>query len=73
MTESKRVTALRLLLDDLEYPNRELKLMALVEDCTEEVEQVCLWLRREVERELEMETLFDGLDIEIRKPEPPAP
>jgi len=73
MTESKRVTALRLLLDDLEYPNRELKLMALVEDCTEEVAQVCLWLRREVERELEMETLFDGLDIEIRKPEPPAP
>jgi hypothetical protein len=63
MTESKRVKALRLMLDDLEYPNRELKLMAQVEDCTEEMLQICQWLRREVERELEMETLFDGIDL----------
>jgi hypothetical protein len=64
MTESKRVKALRLVLDDLEYPNRELKLMAQVEDCTEELLQVCQWLRREVEREMEIETMFDGLDLQ---------
>ena len=64
MTESKRVKALRLVLDDLEYPNRELKLMAQVEDCTEELLQVCQWLRREVEREMDMETMFDGLDLQ---------
>ena len=63
MTESKRVKALRLMLDYLEYPNRELKLMAQVEDCTEELLQVCQWLRREVEREMDMETLFDGIDL----------
>jgi hypothetical protein len=63
MTESKRVKALRLLLDDLEYPNRELKLMAQVEDCKKELLQVCQWLQREIERELEMETLFDGMDL----------
>ena len=63
MTESKRVKALRLVLDDLEYPNRELKLTAQVEDCTEETLQVCQWLRREVEREIELETLFDGIDL----------
>lgn len=64
MTESKRVKALRLVLDDLEYPNRELKLMAQVEDCKEELLQVCQWLRREVEREMDMETMFDGLDLQ---------
>jgi hypothetical protein len=63
MTESKRVKALRLMLDDLEYPNRELKLMAQVEDCTEEMLQVCQWLRREVEGEIELETLFEGIDL----------
>lgn len=63
MTESKRVKALRLLMDDLEYPNRELRLMAQVEDCKDEVSQVCEWLRREVEREIEIETMFDGLDL----------
>ena len=64
MTESKRVKALRLMLDDLGYPNRERKLMAQVEDCTEEMLQVCQWLRREVEREIELEALFDGLDLQ---------
>ena len=63
MTESKRVKALRLMLDYLEYPNRELKLMAQVEDCTEEMLQVCQWLRREVEREIDLETLFEGIDL----------
>lgn len=63
MTESKRVKALRLMLDDLGHPNRELKLMAQVEDCTEEMLQVCQWLRREVEREIELETLFEGIDL----------
>jgi len=64
MTESKRVKALRLVLDDLECPNRELKLIAQVEDCTEELLQVCQWLRREVEREMEIETMFDGLGLQ---------
>ena len=63
MTESKRVKALRLMLDDLKYPNRELKLMAQVEDCKEELLQVCQWLRREVEREIDLETLFEGIDL----------
>jgi hypothetical protein len=63
MTESKRVKALRLVMDDLEYPNRELRLMSQVEDCKEELDQVCQWLRREVEREIELETLFDGIDL----------
>jgi hypothetical protein len=63
MTESKRVKALRLMLDDLGYPNRELKLMAQVEDCTEEMLQICQWLRREVEREIDLETLFEGIDL----------
>ena len=63
MTESNRVKALRLMLDDLEYPNRELKLIAQAEDCTEELLQVCQWLRREVEGEIELETLFEGIDL----------
>jgi hypothetical protein len=67
MTESKRVKALRLVMDDLEYPNRELRLMSQVEDCKEELDQVCQWLRREVEREIELETLFDGIDLSFEE------
>lgn len=63
MTESKRVKALRLMLEELEYPSRDLRLSAQVADCKTEMYAVCEWLRREVEREIELETLFDGIDL----------
>jgi hypothetical protein len=59
MSEDKYVRALELMLEDLEYPNRELKLMAQVAECQDELFQVCRWLRREIEREISIQTMFD--------------
>lgn len=59
MIEDKYVRALELMLEDLEYPNRELKLMAQVAECQDELLQVCRWLRREIEREISIQTMFD--------------
>ena len=61
ITESKRVRALKLMLEELEYPSRDLRLSAQVMDCKSEMYAVCEWLRREVEREIEIETMFDGV------------
>ena len=47
------------MLDELEYPSRDLRLTAQVMDCKDEVLAICEWLKREVERELEIETMFD--------------
>lgn len=59
MTENKRLIALRLVLDELEHPSRELRLMAQCMDCKSEMYAICEWLRREVEREIAIETMFD--------------
>jgi hypothetical protein len=59
MTKSRRAKALRLMIDELEYPSRELRLTAQVMDCKTEIFVICEWLKREVERELEIETMFD--------------
>ena len=59
MTENKRLIALRLMLDELEYPSRELRLTAQAMDCKSEMYFICEWLRREVEREIAIETMFD--------------
>ncbi len=58
MTENKRLIALRLMLDELEYPSRELRLSAQSMSCKPEMNAICQWLRREVEREIELETMF---------------
>ena len=65
MTESKRVKALRLMLEELDYPSRDLRLTAQVMNCKDEMYAVCEWLKREVEREIDIETMFD----EVREPD----
>jgi hypothetical protein len=56
-----RVRALALLLDELEYPNRDLRLSAQVFNCKRELEEVVAWLRAEVHRELQLTALFEDL------------
>jgi hypothetical protein len=56
-----RVRALALLLDELEYPNRDLRLGAQVLECRRELESVMAWLRAEVEHEVRLEALFEDL------------
>jgi hypothetical protein len=55
----KYVKALKLMLEELEYPSRDLRLSAQVEDCKDEIMQVCKWLSKEVEREIAIQTMFD--------------
>jgi hypothetical protein len=59
MSNQKYVQALKLMLEELEYPNRDLRITAQVLDCKDEIFTVCEWLRREVEREIEVNTMFD--------------
>jgi hypothetical protein len=58
-SKNPRVRALALLLDELEYPNRDLRLSAQVLNCKKELEEVVAWLRAEVEREAQLEVLFE--------------
>ncbi len=54
-----RVRALKIVLDELEYPNRDMRLAAQVLLCKPDLESVCEWLRAEVEKEIKLETMFD--------------
>ena len=56
-----RVRALKIVLDELEYPNRDMRLAAQVLLCKPDLETVCEWLRAEVEKEIKLETMFDDL------------
>ena len=56
-----RVRALKIVLDELEYPNRDMRLAAQVLLCKPELEAVCEWLRAELEKEIRLQTLFDDL------------
>jgi hypothetical protein len=73
MTTNKRVIALRLMLEELETPSRDLRISAQCMDCKNEMYAICEWLRKEVEREIEIETLFDGMDLNwtFGDPNPP--
>ena len=53
-----RVRALKIVLDELEYPNRDMRLAAQVLLCKPDLEAVCEWLRAEVEKEIRLETMF---------------
>ena len=53
-----RVRALKIVLDELEYPNRDMRLAAQVLLCKPDLEAVCEWLRAEVEKEILLETMF---------------
>jgi len=59
MTENKRLIALRLMLDELEYPSRELRITAQAMGCKEEIYVICEWLRREIKREIAIEIMFE--------------
>jgi len=63
VTTNKRLIALRLMLEELEIPSRDLRISAQCMDCKEELYTICEWLRKEVEHEIEIETLFDGMDL----------
>ena len=63
MTTNKRLIALRLMLEELEIPSRDLRISAQCMDCKEELYTICEWLRKEIEHEIEIETLFDGMDL----------
>jgi hypothetical protein len=54
-----RVRALRILLDEFEYPNRDLRLAAQVLQCRKALEDILAWLRAEIEKEIQLETMFD--------------
>jgi hypothetical protein len=54
-----RVRALRIMLDEFEYPNRDLRLAAQVLECRRALEEILAWLRAEVEKEIQLETMFD--------------
>jgi hypothetical protein len=58
--EKPRVRALKIILDEFEYPSRDLRLAAQVFNCKREIEEVMAWLRAEVEKEISIETMFDG-------------
>jgi len=58
MNDAKYVKALKLMLDEFEYPSRDLRLAAQVFDCKTEVYAVCEWLRRECQREIDIRELF---------------
>ena len=60
-SQNPRVRALAIVLDELEYPNRDLRLAAQVLDCKRELEEVVTWLRAEVFREAQITALFDDL------------
>jgi hypothetical protein len=60
--EKPRVRALKIILDEFEYPSRDLRLAAQVFNCRREIEGVMEWLRKEVEKEIELETMFDETD-----------
>jgi hypothetical protein len=51
------------MLEELEIPSRDLRISAQCMDCKEELYTICEWLRKEVEHEIEIETLFDGMDL----------
>jgi hypothetical protein len=63
MTENKRLIALRLMLEELETPSRDLRISAQCMDCKNEMYAICEWLRKEVEHEIEIETLFEGINL----------
>jgi hypothetical protein len=63
VTTNKRLIALRLMLEELEIPSRDLRISAQCMDCKEELYTICEWLRKEVEHEIEIETLFEGMDL----------
>ncbi len=53
-----RVRALKIMLDEFEYPSRDVRLAAQALQCRREVETVLEWLRAEVEKEIQLETMF---------------
>ena len=57
--EKPRVRALRIMLDEFEYPSRDLRLASSALQCRKEVETILEWLRAEVEKEIQLETMFD--------------
>jgi len=57
---SPRVRALKIMLDEFEYPSRDVRLAAQALQCRREVETVLEWLRAEVEKEIQLETMFDS-------------
>ena len=58
--EKPRVRALKIILDEFEYPSRDLRLAAQVFNCKSEISAVIEWLRAEVEKEIQLETMFDS-------------
>jgi hypothetical protein len=47
------------MLDEFEYPSRDIRLASQALQCRREVETVLEWLRAEVEKEIQLETMFD--------------
>lgn len=59
MNESKYLTALRLVLEELSSPSRDLRIAASAMDCKGEMYSICEWLSKEVEKEIQLSTMFD--------------
>jgi hypothetical protein len=59
MDNTKYLEALRLVLDELQYPSRELRIAAICADCEQEMRYICSWLSKEVQKEIDLTTMFD--------------
>ncbi len=57
--KSAYLRALELMFEELEYPNRDLRLSAQAMDCKPEIHQVCKWLAAEVQAAIFAEAMFD--------------
>jgi hypothetical protein len=55
-----RIRALKLVLDDLENPNREIRLAAEALQCKKELDGILKWLLAEVKGEIDLEKIFYG-------------
>jgi hypothetical protein len=54
-----RVRALKLMLDEFEYPSRDIRIAAQALNCKGELQGILDWLRAEIESEIVIETMFD--------------
>ena len=59
MSNTKYLEALRLVLDGLQYPSRELRIAATCSGCEQEMRYICEWLSKEVQKEIDLTTMFD--------------
>jgi hypothetical protein len=59
MDDKKYIQALKLVLEELENPSRDLRISSQVFDCKTEMYTICEWLSKEVRREIDLREMFE--------------